>query len=650
MKVVIDIEANGLKPTKIWVIVAKDLVTGSLHVFRRPSDDDVEKARFLDFFKLVGTFIGHNWLGYDWPALRDCLGVEHPDIVRASIDTYIASKVIDFPRDKHGVADYGIEFGLEKIEFNDWSGYSKEMEDYCIRDVLITEKIYSKYKKYLDNPLHTDSILLEQYFQLIVNKLQYNGFAIDVHKVLKLLDKVTTEIQGLDSTIKEVFVDKLQPIRTIEPKATKYGTISLSTIPKELRKDIHEYSVDAPFTYCKWVSFNPDSPKQRIEVLNKSGWRPEEKTKAHIEVEREVKRLERQRRRSSEFDLTLQELYTRLKKLKEYGWKVNEANLSTLPPNAPAPARLLSKRIITESRRKTLQEWIDLEKDGRIHGQFQGIGAWTHRMSHQKPNMANITNEFDNNGKIKYLGKELRQCWVAPRNRLLVGVDAEGIQLRIFAHLINDPELIKSLVEGKKSDKTDPHSLNKSVLGDVCKTRAAAKRFIYALFLGAGLGKLQQILECDEIAARDANERFLGRYPGLVRLRNEVIPADAKRGWFVGLDGRRVRIPGDTESERRHLAMSGYLQNGEAIVIKRAAVLADPELDPLDSFLVDIVHDEFQAETPNDLSIAMRVAEILDNAIRSAGDYYKLNCPMAGSYWNDDHNEYTIGRNWYRTH
>ncbi len=80
MKIVIDIEANGLKPTKIWVIVCKDIDTGEVNVFRRPSDDASEAKRFHDFAGSITHWIGHNLLGYDYPVLHDLLGLEIPDL------------------------------------------------------------------------------------------------------------------------------------------------------------------------------------------------------------------------------------------------------------------------------------------------------------------------------------------------------------------------------------------------------------------------------------------------------------------------------------------------------------------------------------------------------------------------------------------
>lgn len=653
MRIVFDIEANRLiNPDKIWVIVCKDIDTNEFHIFRKVTEDEDERRRFLDWSRKVNLWIGHNILGYDYPILTRLLDLEVPDFPRNSIDTLVISKLVDYPRNGHSIEDYGLEFGLEKKPWTDWSQYSKEMEEYCIRDVEINHKVYLKYQKYINNPERKRSILLEQEFQYyVINVLTDNGFNFNTTKATKLLNWVTEELTTLDKEILDVFRPRLKYIRTVTPKATKYGTISLSSIPKDMRHMVSELEVDAPFSYCKWVEFNPSSHKQIIQVLTEAGWQPTDKTKTHIEAERELQKLKYQRQRSAEVDLRINLLHTKLNDLKTSGWKINEANLDTLPTDAPSPARFLAKRILLEARRRTLTEWLDLvQEDNRIHGKFYGIGAWTHRMAHQNPNTANIPNEFDTAGKKKLLGKELRSLWTAPKNRLLVGVDAEGIQLRIFAHYIDDPEFTEALVKGKKEDKSDPHSLNQSILGSVCKSRAAAKRYIYALLLGAGAGKLREILDCNEQDAAEAYDRLLARYTGFAHLKETIIPADAKRGWFVGLDGRAVRIPGDTLGIRRHLCMSGYLQNGEAVVMKMATLKWIRSLPSLNSKLVNFVHDEWQTETPNDVRVAQGIAATQAESLRIVGEELGLKCPLAGSYWNDDLHDYTIGTNWSVTH
>lgn len=652
MKIVFDIEANGLNPTEVFVIVAREVNSYHSEIFREVTKDAAERERFLNWSKDVTCWIGHNILSYDLPVLYRLVGLPLQDI-SICLDTYILSKLVDYPRSGHSLEDYGEEFGIEKNKYSDFTRYSAELEERCITDVTINTKVYLKYKKYIDEALKESfgrGIPLEHKFQGTCNNLSNKGFALDVPKAKKELDKVLSELKILDLSISEEFLPKLKLIRTVIPKKTKYGTISLTSIPKSLRSNIHELTVDAPFSYCHWSVFNPNSHKQIVEVLNQAGWSPVDKTDTHKDKERELSKLRRLRKGSKELDIIIQKLIMDLERLEIYGWKVNEANLGTLPNSAPNSARTLAKRILYESRRRTLVEWLSLVKeDGRVYGEFHGIGAWTHRMAHRKPNLANITNEFDTAGNIKLLGKELRQCWRAPKGRLLVGVDAEGIQLRIFAHYVNNAELIKALVSGDKKLKTDPHSYNQGVLGNVCKSRAAAKRFLYALFLGAGMDKLATILECGRGEAELALDRLLDKYPGFSELKTTIIPSDAKRGWFTGIDGRKVRIPGEDIGSRRHLAMSGYLQNGEAVVMKTAAVIAEPQLKQYNSFIVDIVHDEAQNETPNNMEVALEVAKVWDLAIRKAGDIYDLKCPMAGSYMND-HGEYTIGTNWYKTH
>lgn len=643
MRVVIDIEANGLEnPTKIWLIICKDIDTGEFHIFRNLVDDDTERKRFDEFSLLVDCWIGHNILGYDIPVLlgKGFLAHVHGQTYPTFIDTLIISKLANYPREKHSIEDYGKEFGYLKGVFSDFSKYSLEMEEYCVRDVEICHRVYSSHLKYISNPAHCDAIRLEHQFQLIVNKLHDNGFAFDSDGATRLLWKVERQLEKLDEAIAKEFPPRQVLVREFTPRLTKHGTISRTSVPRHLHDNISNYVAGQSYPVYRTDVFNPASHKQIIDVLHEAGWQPVNKTKTHIEADRTIKRSKWSREQ-----IDVSETEDKLIDLAKYGWKIDEANLATLPDTAPQPARSLAKRIMLESRRRTLTEWLGLVgADGRIHGKFYGIGAWTHRMAHQNPNTANIPTD------AKLYGKEMRSLWIAPKGRLLIGVDAEGIQLRIFAHYINDPEFIDALVRGRKDDKTDPHSLNQRILGSICKSRAIAKRFIFAFLLGAGTGKLGEILSSSETEGRKALDRLYQRYTGLQILKETIIPQDAKRGYFTGIDGRSVPIPAETDSRRRHLCMSGYLQNGETVVMRDATVRFDPLLEQYDTFLTDLVHDEWQGETPNDVKIALQVCEIMADSLRKTGIKYKLNCPLEGSYWSDEHKDYTIGVNWWQTH
>src|SRR5260221_8717236 len=425
MRIIIDIEADALvNPKNIWLIVAQDIDTGKLHIFREVTSNEQEKKRFLEFSREVTLWVGHNWLGYDWPVMVNLLGLSIDNVALHSIDTLIISKLVDYSRQGHSIEAYGIEFGVPKgknffPEF--FSKWSQELEDYCVRDVEITYRVYNKFSRIISDDNWHSSILLEHSFQLGVNDLHDNGFSFNTNRAKTLLAKVTEELNGLDQQIANAFPPFLSPIREIHPKLTKYDTLHRGDFRWVKDGDLSEFN-GGPFTRCSWEQFNPSSHKQIIGILNTAGWSPTDKTQTHIDTERELNRLKYSRKEEKAVDLT--SLRVKLEILKNTGWKINENNLNTLPSSAPSPARTLAKRILLESRRRTLTEWLGLIHldTGRIHGSFYGIGAWTHRMAHQKPNTANIPNEFKEDGSKKLLGKELRSLWQAPRNSLLVAV------------------------------------------------------------------------------------------------------------------------------------------------------------------------------------------------------------------------------------
>jgi len=239
-------------------------------------------------------------------------------------------------------------------------------------------------------------------------------------------------------------------------------------------------------------------------------------------------------------------------------------------------------------------------------------------------------------------GKQLRSLWTATPGNKLVGCDAEGIQLRLFAHYINDDDFTTALVSGNQEDGTDAHSLNAQALGEGI-TRPQAKTFIYSFILGAGVGKAGHILGVPMGEAKARRDGFIARYPGLLYLREEVIPKDVARGYFLGLDGRKVHIPeAKREGNVLGYVLGAYLQNGESTIMKWAMRKWINELKEggIEACLVNFIHDEWQTETLE--RNAERVGVTQAEAIASSTERFGLRCPMAGSY--------KIGDNWFETH
>jgi len=620
-RIVLDIEADSLTPSVIWCVVAKDIDTNEVFTFT--GDDRESCSAFLATCVYV---IGHNIIHYDLPALSKIWGV----VVKCPVlDTLVLSRLLHAKREGgHSLEAWGERLRYPKGDFNDFSKFSREMLDYCINDVHLNHKVYLELDKVLKrNPgVFDQAVQVEHDMARICLDMETNGFRYNYEEAQKIEAELVAKVAELDVKIQEAFPPRSQLIKEQTPKETKHGTISRVGFQWYDGTDFTQFTVGEPFSVFHYVPFNAGSPKQVVERLWEAGWMPTEKTDTHKQAEKERK-------------VTDQHKY--------YGWKINEVNLATLPADAPDGARLLVERILLSARIRTLNEWKQAynPETGNIHGTFNHIGTSTHRMSHNSPNMGNIATKKSIKYNTPYLrglaleyGGRMRSLWGCSDDAVLVGCDMEGAHLRIFAHLIDDKDFIKALVEGKKDDGTDIHSLNKRNLGQLCVDRDRAKTFIFSFLNGAAAPKVSEIFSCSLKEAKNCLEGYVEAYPGLKHLKQNIIPRDARRGYFVGLDGRKVLC--DSE----HLMMGMYLQNAEAVIMKHANVLWRQWLDEegIKYKQVNFVHDEFVTEVYGDRSIADRVGLLQSKAITAVGERFGLRCPLAG--------EYKLGSNWLEVH
>lgn len=604
---ILDIEADGLTPSVIWVCITKDIQTGEVRTWLGPKG----LKEYLEGFILVG----HNILWFDIPVLNRLWGTAI-DPLRC-LDTLVVSRLINsWDYSRHSLAYWGERLGLDKIEFNDWSKLTDEMIEYCIRDVDVNEKVFEFLRKFIEDERLQRAIDLEHKAAIICTEMHYNGFGFDIGKCEELYARVQKELEELDGAIQQAFPPRKVVSRTIFPKPTKSGSISKvdfrwvkdGRTPEELGA-----KVGVPFPIYETVVFNPSSVKQIIEKMWELGWNPTEKTKGHINAERDLRFA-----RGSERTILLDRLET----YKRTGWTISDENLSTLPSDAPAASHLIVRHILLTRRLTTLDEWklAYNERTLSIHGEIRPIGTWTHRAAHKNPNTGNIartSSEF---------GYEMRALWKARKGWRQIGCDAEGIQLRILAHYMEDDEFTRALVSGNSDDGTDVHTLNWKRLGSACKDRTTAKTFIYSYLLGASAGKTAQVFGCSLNDAKQAREQFVNSFPGLKYIREEMIPEDAQRGFFWGLDGRPVMC------DSTHLMLAGYLQNGETIVMKHANWLWREQLrkEKIPFRQMAYVHDEWQTETIDDDDVVKFVKEVQANSIVKAGIDLGVKCPLAG--------------------
>ncbi len=460
--------------------------------------------------------------------------------------------------------------------------------------------------------------------------------------------------------LEEEIIPNAPPVVVYDKTPIKLKRKKNGTYTKHTHDTLSGRSADFPdgceYFRFHYEPFNPGSAKQRVQFLNQCGWKPYEKTKGHIRQERVVSAI-RWKIRKSRNPLTISKLEEELKNeqaklevFRETGWKVSEGNLDTLPATAPRAAGLLAQWLTLEGRRGDLVEWMAayVPDTGRIHGHFNGIGAWTHRMSHNDPNQGNIFSSFEDGDirgdspspveavKLLY-NNRARALWRASEGAWLTGTDAKAIQLRILADYIGDKDYANAVCYGKSEEGTDIHSVNAKLLGEVCSSRSTAKTFIYAWVLGAGTDEVARILQTTRNAAREAVEKFIASVPGIRRLKQVDIPAIARAGFFVGYDGRKVVVPSE------HHVLAGLLQNGEQCVMKHAVPVWERELKGLGIGykLVDFVHDEWQTES-YEREEAEKIGQVQSDAITKVGVELGFTLPLEGSY--------QVGRNWYETH
>lgn len=619
---VIDIEADGLDDaTKMHVAVLR---TGdNVEVYR-----DADKLK--DRLRSVKAVAGHNVLGFDLGLLARLYGI----VVDVPVlDTLVLSRLLNYNiKGGHSLEAWGTRLGIAKVgvEIDDWSEYTPLMEARCVSDTDINQRLLYRYERIWSNPEWQASLASEHFVARICKVMHDTGFPFNEEEAYHYRATLQQRIAVLDETFDKDFPPKTKLVGQYTPKLTKFGTFNRSNL--RWCSDRELQSLDGgPFCRFEYVPFNPGSPRQIVERLNEAGWKPTDKTDGHADA---IKAKPRAKKGSPEYAAW----EARLADFQKWGWKVNDENLATLPESAPASAFKLAERITLASRLSDLDEWIAAcssteGQEPAIHGHFQSIGAWTQRLSHQKPNTANIpqakpsAKDTPFQKEIQTLNGKMRGLFRARKGYRLIGTDADGIQMRIFAHLCGDEKLIDSLVRGRKEDGTDIHSLNRQLLGSVCGSRDVAKTFIYAFLLGAGTGKVAEILGCSFGEAKIAVDQFITGLPGLKRLKQTRIPSEAAAGYFIGLDGRKVVC------DSAHLMLAGHLQNGEKVIMAKALERWYSQLraDGIAFFLHNWVHDEWQTGVPDDDEICQHVQKVQCDALLWAGEQLGMSLPTPGS-------------------
>ena len=575
MRVFLDVETTAitnLLPDRIFLIVCKD--DKQITYFK---EDELDK--FSSYIGRYDEFVGHNIIGFDAPVIKKIIGVDLHEKGKV-IDTLVLSRLFDPVREGgHSLKSFGERLKFGKLNFKDFSEYSDEMLEYCIRDVELTERVLGYLIKY--NPdFSREAIRLEHDIARIITQQENNGFLFDVVKADLLLGKLREKINEIEQRVRERFIPLPTFVKIVKPRYRKDG--SLSTVGLNSLGQGWE-NVMGDFSLIEMKEFNLGSRQQIARYLRYFGWKPT--------------------------------------KFTEHGQPIVDEKVLQGITDIPE-AELIKEFLLLQKRIAQVESWVEaVAEDGRVHGRVITNGAITGRMSHQSPNMAQVPAVYSP------YGKECRELWVVPEGYKLVGVDASGLELRILSHYMNDKEYIDAIING------DIHTTNQSLAG--LSTRDQAKTFIYAFIYGAGDEKLGAICGGSRNYGKAIKSRFLSRTPALANFRKRVDKATGK-GWLKGIDGRKLRI------RNRHSALNTLIQGGGAIVMKKALILLEEQVSKhkLNARPVANVHDEFQYEVVE--SQAEDFGSLAVDSIINAGKELGIRCPLNGEYkygnnWQETH-------------
>ena len=328
-----------------------------------------------------------------------------------------------------------------------------------------------------------------------------------------------------------------------------------------------------------------------------------------------------------------------LKKTKT-GYSTNAEVLEKLRGQHPVIDLVLEYRQLT----KLKSTYVDglskvIAPDGRIHTSFQNTVTATGRLSSVEPNLQNIPVRTP-------LGAELRKMFVSGPGQVLVDADYSQIELRLLAHMADDPVMIRAFRTGE-----DIHTITASQVFGVspeavtAEMRRRAKAVNFGIVYGISAFSLSQDIGVTVAEAKEYMDRYFEKYAGVHRYMTQVVEQARADGYVSTLLGRRRWLPElkssnfNTRSFGERVALNMPIQGTAADIIKLAMIRVRDRLaaEGLQGRLVLQVHDELIVECPEEESEAVQA--LLRQEMEGV---MELSVPLvadtaAGRRWADAH-------------
>ncbi|MBE2268734.1 MAG: DNA polymerase I [Anaerolinea sp.] len=275
-------------------------------------------------------------------------------------------------------------------------------------------------------------------------------------------------------------------------------------------------------------------------------------------------------------------------------------------------------------------------RTGRLHTEYNQIGASTGRLSSSNPNLQNIPIRTE-------VGREVRRAFIAPPGRVLLAVDYSQVELRIMAHVTREPSLLAAFEHGQDIHATTAALIYGVPLERVTKEqRIFAKRVNFGILYGMGAFRLARDSDLTLPQAREFIDTYFRQLPNVKLYIDGTIDLARRQGYLTTLYGRRRTFPdlhagGNQRAAAEREAINMPIQGTAADIIKLAMIKLHRELrdQRLSSKMILQVHDELVLEVPEDELDRTRalVVEVMENAAQLEAPL-KANAAV-GTNWRD---------------
>jgi DNA polymerase-1 len=322
------------------------------------------------------------------------------------------------------------------------------------------------------------------------------------------------------------------------------------------------------------------------------------------------------------------------------GPSTDQEVLEKLSEQHPLPAELLEYRSISKLKSTYLDTLPQLVgRDGRIHTTYHQAATATGRVSSSDPNLQNIPVRTE-------LGREIRRAFIAEPGHQLVSADYSQVELRLLAHIAEDPVLIDAFLHDEDIHSRTAAEIFNTTPDKVDRDqRRVAKTVNFGIAYGLSPHGLSTRLSIGVEEARDIIERYFTRYAGIRRYLEDTVAQARRTGYVETMFGRR-RLMADLLSRNRQVAQAAEraainmpIQGTAADLIKKAMLEVDAALKKqnLSTLMLLQVHDELLFEAPD-----AEVEQVKELAKRCMSQVATLKVPLkvdvgAGKTWADAH-------------